>query len=284
VIRLSSHSAFLGAIAHASRVRVTAYILGGGSLVPALEAASERGASVEVEVERAPFADSKGHLARLNHRTVRELRRHGVSAHLTRRGEPPLHLKAAVVDGQAFLDDRNWPSKGDDTIVTTSAPRDLKRIGDALAGEPDSADAALALHKGYALQLEADTIDAAPAGSTVDCESETFGASTVARALARRALRGERVHLLVTRKKLAGNPAERRTLAELRAAGVEIRLTDADEKVALTASGGWVGSANATSASPEMLDWGARTCDPNVLATLRGRFEVRWDPATPLVA
>jgi hypothetical protein len=285
VIRLSSRGAFLGAIAHAQRVRLTAYILGDrGTLVGELEAAAERGASVEVALERAPYADAKNELARLNRRTVLELRRHGVAAHLTRRADAPLHLKAAFVDGAAFLDDRNWPSTGSDTLVTTRAAGDLARIDRALDGAPEAAGGSLALHKGRALELEAQTIDAAPPGSTVECESETFGYSKVAKALRRRALRGERVELLVTKKTLAGNPTELRALAALRAAGVAIKVTTADEKVALTVAGGWLGSANATSASPEMLDWGGRTRDPRLLATLRRQFEARWELATPLVA
>lgn len=285
MIRLSSRGALFGAIAHAQRVRLSAYILRDrGPLVRALEAAAERGASVEVVLERAPYADANNELARLNRRAVGELRRHGVAAHLTRRADAPLHLKAAFVDGAAFLDERNWPATGADTIVTTRAPRDLAQIERALDGAPEAAGGGLALHKGRALDLEARTIDAAPPGSTVACESETFGSSKVAKALERCALRGDRVELLVTKKTLAGNPTELRALSELRAAGVEIKVTAADEKVALTVDAGWVGSANATSASPEMLDWGGRTRDPRMLATLRRQFDARWGGATALVA
>jgi len=286
VISVSSRASLLDAIAHAKRVRVTAYILRSKSkLVAALEGAAARGASVEVELERAPYNDAKNELAQLNRSTLRELRRHGVAANLTRPGDAPLHLKAAFVDGQVFLDDRNWPNDGDDTIVTTRAPRELKSIEGALEGEPEPAGAELALHKGPALELEARTIDAAPAGATIRCESETFGYSQVSSALKRRALQGERVELLVTRKNPESSPAEARALSTLQAAGVEVKLTRSDEKVALTGSAGWVGSANATWASPEMLDWGARIRDPRALAVLERRFDARWERAfTPNAA
>jgi hypothetical protein len=285
VIRLSSRASLLDAIAHAKRVRVTAYILGSKSkLVAALESAAARGASVEVELERAPYNDAKNELARLNRSTMRELRRHGVAAQVTRPGDAPLHLKAAFVDSQVFLDDRNWPNNGDDTIVTTRAPRELKSIDGALKGESEPARAELTLHKGRALELEARMIDAAPAGSTIRCESETFGYSQVCGALKRRALQGERVELLVTRKKPEGNPAEARALSDLQAAGVDVKVTRSDEKIALTGTAGWVGSANATWASPEMLDWGVRIRDARTLAVLERQFDARWEHATAFVA
>ena len=285
MISLSSRASLFDAIAHAKRVRVTAYILSSKSkFVPALESAAARGASVEVELERAPFNDAKNELARLNRSTMRELRRHGVAAHLTNPNDPPLHLKAAFVDGQVFLDDRNWPNNGDDTIVTTRDPLELKSIDGVLKGEPEPAGAELALHKGLALELEARTIDGAPTGSTIRCESETFGYSQVCVALRRRALRGERVELLVTRKKPEGSPAEARALSDLQTAGVEVKVTRSDEKIALAGAAGWVGSANATWASPEMLDWGARIRDTRALETLGRQFDARWEHARPFLA
>jgi hypothetical protein len=140
----------------------------------------------------------------------------------------------------------------------------------------------LATIKGRALDLEVATIAAAATDGVdgVDCESESFGAGRVSAELRRLAEAGEHVRLLVAARRVCASEA--RTLCDLRAAGVEVRLGQRGEKLAVAGGRAWVGSANATSASPATLDWGYATGDPGLVAPLRARFEEDWSAGRPL--
>jgi hypothetical protein len=297
VLALSSIGAVVAAIRQAREVSCSAFRLRpAGPLFDALSAAAAAGASVRVRLAGAGFGTAgvpgeggAGEAAAANRAAVDALRARGADAALAGAGGPPLHLKAVIADGTLYLDDRNWPGDGRDTILATSDPADLAAIRSALAGasaEPGAAASAetLATVKGRALELEAETIAGVlgSPGDRVDCESESFGPGRVCAALRRRAEAGAHVRLLVASRELGAR--EVRALRGLAAAGVEIRLGERAEKLALAGGRGWVGSANATSASPATLDWGYATGSPSLLAALGERFDEDWPAGHPLDA
>jgi phosphatidylserine/phosphatidylglycerophosphate/cardiolipin synthase-like enzyme len=277
MLALSSTGAVLGAIRQARVVSCSAYRLRPGPLLEALGAAAAAGAAVRVRLGGSGFGAERRGLAE-NLAAVEALRARGVDAALSPPGTPPLHLKAVIADGALFLDDRNWPAGGGDTILATGDPADVAAVRSALEGEPASA-CELATAKGPALALEAQTI-ARSLGDAVACESESFGASSVSAALLRRAEAGTHVRLLVGDRRVGEREA--RVLRALQAAGAEVRFGARGEKLALGGDRGWVGSANATSASPATLDWGYAATDPELLSRLRARFEEDWSAGDPL--
>jgi hypothetical protein len=267
----------VSAIAGAREVALSAFVLGRGRLTHALEAAADRGAHVVVELEGAPYAPSvkaADGMRTCNAATAAELRAHGVRAHLRADDEAPLHLKGAVIDGVAFLDDRNWAGDGRETILRSERLGDAALVAAGIAGCAGR-NAGLVTQKNAALALEAETIAQAARGAQVLCESESFGPSVVARALAARSAAGERVRLLVDARALGAVAFE--SLDRLEKAGVEIRLGAAAEKLCIAGDAGWLGSANATVGRPETLDWGFRTSAPAIVADLAQRFEQRWE-------
>ncbi|MGH7729475.1 MAG: phospholipase D-like domain-containing protein, partial [Vulcanimicrobiaceae bacterium] len=135
---LASDARFLQALGSARSAALCAYVLEpGGAVVRALAAAAQRGAAVRVELDGVPYdPEGTGALARENRRVAAGLRAAGASVELTPPGAPLLHLKGAMVDGTAFLDDRNWPGDGRDTIVETSDADDVAALGAALDDRP----------------------------------------------------------------------------------------------------------------------------------------------------
>jgi hypothetical protein len=192
----------------------------------------------------------------------------------------PVHMKAVLVDGVAYLDDRNFPSSGHDTIVATSDATDVAVVRAALAGKPGS-DRHLTTQKAEALQLEATAIRDG-SGDRVDVESEGFGFSPVSKALRERALGGAQVRLLIAAEELrhAGSQ-ERRAIAQLVDAGVSVRVGTTNEKLCVAGDRGWVGSANATFPEP-MLDWGMDVRSASVLDALGTAFARNWDEGRPV--
>ncbi len=190
-----------------------------------------------------------------------------------------MHLKAAVVDGVAYLDDRNW-SANDETIVATSRASEVEAIRDAIAGRPRSAGR-LATEKAAALALEADAIR--HGGDRIDVESESFGASAISAGLRERVAAGAHVRLLVNARVAFERDSfrERALLRDLASRGVEVRVAPAAEKLCVAGERGWVGSANATYAGEPMTDWGLSLDDPAMLATLESTFERNWNAGRP---
>jgi len=280
---LTTDGAVAAAIARGSRVALSAYVLRQGSAIEtALERAGDRGAHVSVTLEGHPYRGGTGanSPARANRRTAEALRQHGVAVRLTGRDAVPVHLKAAVVDGTAYLDDRNWTGDGHDTIVATTGAREVAAVASTLAGRATAPVPGLALDKAAALRLEARAIRDA-GGDRLDVQSESFGYSCVYDALRYRAARGPHVRLVVSAREYAHrrNTAERSALRRLREAGVEVRVVAGDEKLCIGGDRGWVGSANATFAGKPMLDWGLQTRDPGVLRELERRFAATWASA-----
>lgn len=282
-LTLTPRSAFEAALAAASDVALGSYTLApGGPIARALEAAADRGARVVVRLDGHP---TFGHAASSDgfaQAIVRDLTAHGVHVEATLPTDPPAHLKAAVVDGVAYLDDRNWASRGEETIVRDDDAADVAAIREAIAGRR-GATASVALEKSPALVAEAATITTAP-GDTIEIATESFGGCVVSAALAARAATGTHVRLEVDAHVLASDRSgrERTLLAHLAAKGVEIRAVSTNAKMAVGGDRAWLGSANATYAPGPMSDWGLTTSDPAIVDALRAAFARLWETGTQI--
>ena len=263
MITLSGTAELVAAIGRARSVELQAYVLRPGRVLDALAAAAGHGARVTVRLECAPYADPSGDLAAQNARVVKTLSREGADARLVDcDGTAPAHLKSARVDGTIFLDDRNWPDDGRDTIVRVAG------------------GASYATHKDDALRREARTIyRAADRGDAVDVETESFGFGRIYAAL-KYAAQHSKVRLLVSQRDVTAR--SRPALERLRAAGVDVRAGPDDEKMAVSGSEVWLGSANASAGVPEQSDWGMRIFEPPVVGAMRARFERNWEGAAAL--
>ncbi|HEY5349526.1 MAG TPA: hypothetical protein VIJ64_07330, partial [Candidatus Lustribacter sp.] len=205
-------------------------------------------------------------------------------------GEPVLHLKAAVVDGVAWLDDRNWATGGAQRIVRDTDADDVAAVASAVAGG-SGADGHLATTKSAAQRLEADVIEQA-GSAPLAVESESFGSGQIYNALLHRAQAHRPTRLIVAGREAAepGDHTERAHLGRLAALGVDVRVGDPqtgdlDEKLALASNDSWVGSANATyarGAAGAQRDWGMATRGPGIVDGLRVAFEGNWRAARPL--
>ncbi len=187
-----------------------------------------------------------------------------------------MHLKAAIVDGIAYLDDRNWTSGESDTIVALDEAAQVAAVASAQGGLPVTSGA-LATEKRAALALEAQMVYEAP-GDRIDVETESFAPTVLSSALVYRAAHGAHVRLLVSKAELhgAGGMRERAALAKLAAAGVEIEATANTEKLCVAGDEAWLGSANATFSPAPSLDWGLRSRDSAIVAGAARAFERNW--------
>ena len=290
MIALDTAAGFVRTLETARAIALTAYTLRSGGVLAALVAAAHRGADVHVRLERDPLDDAAGTLHAANAASIAALRAAGASAEATGPGEAILHLKAAVVDGVAWLDDRNWATGGAERILRDSDADDVAAVKAAVAGGP-GADGHLATTKSGAQRLEADVIGRAGPGPLV-LESESFGNGTIYNALLHRAEAHLPTRLIVAGREVAeaGNRTERAHLAHLAALGVEVRVGnpksgDLDEKLAVAGDDGWVGSANATyarGAAGAQRDWGMATREPVIVDGLRTAFERNWSRAVAL--
>jgi hypothetical protein len=289
MLAVASVPDFVRALGSAHHVALTAYTLREGAVRDALVAAARRGADVRVRLERDPIDDADRSLHRANDATVAAIRAAGGEASLTAPGEPVLHLKAAVVDGEAWLDDRNWAGAGSERVLHDSDPDDVATVRAAVDGGP-AGDGHLATSKAAALRLETDVIGRAGA-APLAVESESFGSGPIYNALLHRARAHEPTRLIVAARELVESPGGRegarlRRLAEL---GVDVRVGDPaqgdlDEKLAVAGGDAWVGSANATDSHGvfgTQRDWGMATRAPAVVDDLRHAFERNWTAAVP---
>ncbi len=291
MMTLSSTNELLAALAGAHDVSLIAYTLPAGRVLDELTAAAKAGTHVRVRLEGYIYKDD-GSVGAANGAAIAQLRAAGADATLVHSGqnstEAMLHCKAAVVDDQLFLDDRNWPDDGADTIVRDTFASDATIVRDAVAGKEDRPTPFFSIAKRESLASEARLLHEAHAGDQVIVESESFGANNrVYRAIEDAAHAGAHVRLLVSARDLHGNANEEGALAKLAADGVGVRVCDADEKLAvIRGTRGWLGSTNATVAfdHPDQLDWGARTDAPAIVSHLRDVFEQRWLTAQPLRA
>ncbi len=275
-ITISSSADVFARIGAAHDVAFGAYILPGGPMRDALVAAARRGAHVAVTVQADPFCDRSGALARANAASAAVLTSAGAQVTLLPSTQVACHLKAAVCDGVAYLDDRNWPARGGDTVVADDDPRDVGLVRDALAGHGGSDDV-LTTRKDVAVQRAADLIDAA-GDAPVVVATESFSGGAVSAALRRHAERGAPTTLVVDGRARMMKPSERHLLDGLAQAGVRVRTSDADEKLVLAGDAVELSSANATSTygeRGEQLEWGVVSRDPALVARVRETV-ARW--------
>jgi hypothetical protein len=283
VMTLSSTSNLLRALDGAHDVTLTAYMLPAGRVLDGLMVAAKAGAHVRVRLEGYIYKDNGG-IGAVNAAAIAQLRAAGADAQFVHpdKDSPDamLHTKAALIDGTLFLDDRNWPDDGGDTIVRDTFPSDAQMVADAVDGKEDWPTPFFAVAKRESLASEARLISAARPGDDVIVESESFGANNrVDKAIDAAAHAGAHVRLLVNARDLQGNASENGALEKLAADGVDVHVCDADEKFAvLNGTRGWLGSTNATVAfnHPDELDWGVRTDAPQIVSHLREVFEKRW--------
>ncbi len=294
-IALSAIGVFAAAVARAHSVDLASYTLPTGAVRDALIVAARAGAGVRVRLERDPFDGGGGQLHRANADAIAELTAGGVDAALTSAGEPALHMKAALVDGVAWLDDRNWAGDGRETVVRDTDPEDVAVLGLALHGEDGAGGGAgtgLQTTKAGAQAAEMAVVRGAGV-APLAVESESFGNGAIYNALLARALAGEPTRLLVAGREAADpgprGETERRRLTRLAALGVEVRTgnpagRDLDEKLAVTPAAAWAGSANATyahGAAGDQRDWGLALREAPLVDGLRAAFEANWSEARP---
>lgn len=286
MISLISGKQVAAAIGSARSVLLSAYALRPGRVLDSLEGAARHGASVTVRLEGRPYGDASGELVADNRRAVKALRRLGADAKLVdtnARNGPALHMKAAVCDGVAYLDDRNWPDGGD-TIVRDDFRSDVAAVQTAALQRSAARCEEFWTSKAQALAAERRLLDGASQAQHVEVESESFGSgSGTYGALKRLSASGVQCRLIVAQRDL--NAKSERALVSLAQAGVDVRVSSSDEKMAIVdGARAWIGSANSTSSyvNGDQIDWGLRTNAPDVLAHLRRRFETTWSAATPL--
>lgn len=268
-VSASSVAAVVQRIGHAREVAFGSFVLYPGKVRGALVAAAKRGAHVEVTLQRDPYHASAAE-RRATRESIATLRAAGATVTLLDRARAPFHLKAAVCDGVAYLNDKNWTSDGDELIVADDDPHDVAVVRAALRGD-GTARGELRTAKGGALAQEAALIDAA-GDAPVVVESETFGDGPIAAALLRHARRGAATTVIVAPGEARSKASERAALRALRHAGVVVRATGTNQKCALAGDAAWVGSANATyatGAASRQVDWGMRTREPTLVAAVR---------------
>jgi hypothetical protein len=266
-LSLSSVPDVLTRIASAHDVAFGSYFLTRGPVRDALAGAARHGAHVAVTLQADPYRGS-GQRAPESAASARMLREAGAQVSLLARDQVPFHLKAAVCDGVAYLDDRNWTQRGPEIVVADDDPRDVALLRDALAGH-GGADATLATRKDEALRRELALIESAPHAPVI-VETERIGTSPISAALRRHARGGAPTTLVLGRAR-DRSPREVATIALLAADGVVVREGGSNQKLALAGDTAWIGSGNATAAfgrGAGQLEWGMVTRDPALVGAV----------------
>lgn len=266
-LSLSSVPDVLARIGSAHDVAFGSYFLPRGGMRDALVDAARRGAHVDVTLQADPYRNPFG--GRCNADAARMLRAAGATVSLLPSASAPFHLKAAVCDGVAYLDDRNWTKRGPEIVVGDDDPTDVGLVRDALAGH-GGADAALATRKDVALAREVALVEGAR-DVPVIVETERVATSPLTRALREHARAGAPTTLVVARA-TRRSPQEASAIKQLVADGVAVRVGGSNQKLALAGRAAWIGSGNATGASGRtagQLEWGMLTRDRTLVGAVR---------------
>ncbi|HZO94121.1 MAG TPA: hypothetical protein VFB22_10120 [Candidatus Baltobacteraceae bacterium] len=276
-LTVSSVPGVLAKIRTARDVALGTYFLRDGAVSDALLAAAKRGAHVRVSAQADPYGGAAGDpRAGDTARIAGELRDAGAAVTLFPREARGFHLKAAVCDGVAYLDERNWTGGGKDVVVADDDPRDAALVRDGLDGRGGD-DGTLATRKDAALRKEAALLDGAPHAPAL-VETEYVGAGPLTRALREHAAAGGPTTLIVAEG--AHSRPERKAIASLRRDGVRVLTHGAGVKLALVGDAAWIGSANGTSTfytgkdgvrhtTGDQVDWGLVTQEPQLVDAVR---------------
>ena len=244
------------------------YFLGRGPVRDALFEAASHGAHVAVTVQGDPYHDAAGVRERATRDSAALLEAAGARVTVLPSASAPFHLKAAVCDGIAYLDDRNWTRDAREIVLADDDASDVALVRDALAGH-GGATPTLATRKDGALAREAELIDSARA-TPVTVETETLGSGPLSAALRRHARAGAPTVLVVGRAH--SHDRRQTTLLEgLRRDGVEVHERGVNEKLALAGDTAWIGSANGTSVfgpRAAQIEWGLVTRERAVVAAV----------------
>lgn len=260
-VSLASTADLAESIRQAHNVELDAYVLRNPLVVYSLESAARAGAHVTVHLGdpgRAPERDA-------NAAVMRALKAAG--ARVTPEpgfGPDALHAKIAIVDDSTYFDDRNFTSEQSETLIC-----DRRKAGVREHLRPKDevlADEAKMLREG--------------AGHDVVLATESLGPGPVVDALIERARHGDSVRVMYNRE--TQNPVAALAVARLRAAGVQLRLSAENHKIAVSGDDAWIGSANASPGAGEQREWGMQV--PEALARpLRATLEYCWWMAKPSV-
>lgn len=287
MIAASSTGAMLDALRSAHRVTFSTWFLHDGPVERALVAAAERGARVQVRLDGFLYGGTRA-MMEGNRAAVRALRAAGADAKIVHRtGDgPALHMKAAVCDRVAFLDDCNW-NGAQDTVLRDDNPRHVRAIRQA-AGWHDCIKAGtLSLTKADALDDERRVLSSTANCREADVESEVLHPSGVTSALRALAARGVRCRVLVSARAFASDPATRATVRSLQHAGIGVHAARSSEKLAvLGEKRAWIGSAQATSTyrDADEIDWSLHGSDSRFVRLVHARFNAHWRDSKPLTA
>jgi nucleotide-binding universal stress UspA family protein len=271
-LSLSSVPDVIARIGDAHDVSFGSYFLPHGPMRDALVGAAERGAHVTVTLQADPYRNPDG--KRDNREAARLLSAAGAEVTLLRSTHVPFHLKAAVCDGVAYLDDRNWTAHGPEMVVADDDPHDVSIVQEAVRDARAGNDATLATRKDEALRREIQLVDTA-GDAPVIVETERVRSSPLTDALRRHARSGAPTTLVVGRTRHHSR-GERSALRSLARDGVVVREGGTNEKLALVGSAAWIGSGNATGAwgrGAAQIEWGLVTRDASLVAAVRSALE-----------
>jgi PLD-like domain len=284
MVSLSSTASMIRAIDTAGNVTFSAYVMRRQSAVEkALMRAAARGARVSVRLN-GYFNAHNGtpHMYADNVEAVAALKDAGVDARLVHSADndgPALHIKAAVCDRIAYLDDCNWIGS-DETVVCVDGKADVKAIRKAASYVQPKAHV-VQLSKAPAIKSEAALLRSSPGGA--DVIAEELGKSPVLNALKKLARAHGKVRLLISPGGAKGT--YRDAVQQLIGAGAQVRVSGRTEKFAVSRDGrAWLGSANPTSIKVDgnQFEWGLRTQDSKIVRALESRFNSVWRDAYPL--
>ena len=181
MMTLSSTSELLSALRGARDVSLIAYTLPAGRVLDGLAAAATAGAHVRVRLEGYIYKDD-GSVGAANAAAIAKLRAAGADAAARASRQQTRAMRCCTAKPRwsmetLFLDDRNWPDDGADTIVRDDFPRDAQIVRDAVGGKEDPPTPFFSVAKRESLASEARLLHGAHAGDDVIVESESFGAN-----------------------------------------------------------------------------------------------------------
>jgi hypothetical protein len=281
------------AVSESRNVVIIASLLEPNStMVQRLKEASRSGATVSVGIE-APMTIDDTHASRKMRKdtaeTASDLALNGVNVHWI----APAHVAVAIFDDALYVCNHDWPAEIPDNQFVM---RDTIRYHRALVEQAftdfvhaPSHDDRLWMRKGLALDAEAGII-AARTSAEVDVMTSMLDAKTlVYQAIQQRAKDDDRPRLLISSSVYRVSADERSAIAELQREGVEVRLGEPQENVAIDGYNVWYGSEPATIADIKWsdihrppLDIAFAVQSPDLAGRVHADFVRAWEAAISL--